>query len=144
MWIEAFPDVRWTLVGRLADEVLTQHNLAVLDDIFHADYVEKEPPPGMGPGLVGLREWLAMWIEAIPDVRWSIDEQIADEEMVWTRSTWQGTHRGPFLGIPATNKEVTVAAWTIDRFADGKIAESRIIMDGLGLMQQLGVVPGPT
>jgi steroid delta-isomerase-like uncharacterized protein len=132
------------LVVRLADEVLTQHNLAVLDDIFHADYVEKEPPPGMGPGLVGLREWLAMWIEAFPDVRWSIDEQIADEEMVWTRSTWKGTHQGPFLGIPATNKEVTVAAWTIDRFVDGKIAESRIIMDGLGLMQQLGVVPGPT
>jgi hypothetical protein len=39
---------------------------------------------------------------------------------------------------------VTVAAWTIDRFADGKIAESRLIMNGLGLMQQLGVVPPPT
>jgi hypothetical protein len=48
------------LVGRLADEVLTQHNLAALDDIFHADYVENDPPPGMGPGLDGLREWLAM------------------------------------------------------------------------------------
>jgi hypothetical protein len=47
---------------------------------FHADYVEKEPPPGMGPGLAGLREWLAMWIEAFPDVRWSIEEQIPDEE----------------------------------------------------------------
>jgi hypothetical protein len=54
------------LVGRLADEALTQHNLGVLDDIFHADYVEKEPPPGMGPGLAGLREWLAMWIEPFP------------------------------------------------------------------------------
>jgi predicted ester cyclase len=84
-----------------------------------------------------------MWIEAFPDVRWSIEEQIADEETVWSRSIWQGTHRGPFLGIPPTNNEVTVAAWTIDRFADGKIAESRIIMNGLGLMQQLGVVPPP-
>jgi steroid delta-isomerase-like uncharacterized protein len=132
------------LVGRLADEVLTQHNLAALDDIFHADYVENEPPPGMGPGLVGLREWLAMWIEAFPDGRWRLEEQIADEEKVWSRWTWQGTHRGPFLGIPATDREVTVAAWTIDRFADGKIAESRLIMNGLGLMQQLGVVPPPT
>ena len=95
----------------------------------------------MGPGLVGLREWLAMWIEAFPDGRWRLEEQIADEEKVWSRWTWQGTHRGPFLGIPATDKEITVAAWTIDRFADGKIAESRLIMNGLGLMQQLGVVP---
>ncbi len=131
------------LVGRLADEVLTRHNLAALDEIFHADYVEDEPPPGMGPGLDGLRQWLAMWIEAFPDVRWTVEEQIADEDRVWSRSTWQGTHQGPFLGVPATGKSVTVAAWTIDRFAGGKIAESRIIMDALGMMQQLGVIPAP-
>ena len=130
-----------TLVQRLADEVLTGHNLAVLDEIFHADYVEDEPPPGMGPGREGLRQWLAMWIDAFPDVRWTVEEQIVDADRVWTRSTWHGTHRGPFLGIPATGKSVTVAAWTIDRFADGKIAESRIIMNTLGMMQQLGVIP---
>jgi steroid delta-isomerase-like uncharacterized protein len=132
------------LVGRLADEVLTRHNLAALDEIFHADYVEDDPPPGMGPGLEGLRQWLAMWIEAFPDVRWTVEEQIADQDRVWSRSTWHGTHQGPFLGVPATGKSVTVAAWTIDRFEAGKIAESRIIMDALGMMQQLGVIPAPS
>lgn len=132
------------LVGRLADEVLTRHNLAALDEIFHADYVEDDPPPGMGPGLEGLRQWLAMWIEAFPDVRWTVEEQIADQDRVWSRSTWHGTHQGPFLGVPATSKSVTVAAWTIDRFEAGKIAESRIIMDALGMMQQLGVIPAPS
>jgi steroid delta-isomerase-like uncharacterized protein len=127
---------------RLA-EVLTEHDLAALDEIFHADYVEDEPPPGMGPGRDGLRQWLAGWITAFPDVRWTVEEQIADEVRVWTRSSWQGTHQGSFLGVPATGKNVTVAAWTIDRFEDGKIAESRIIMDTLGLMQQLGVIPAP-
>ena len=128
---------------RLADEVLTGHNLAALDEIFHADYVEDEPPPGMGPGRDGLRQWLASWIAAFPDVRWTVEEQIADEDRVWSRSIWQGTHQGSFLGIPPTGKGVTVAAWTIDRFTDGKIAESRIIMDTLGMMQQLGVIPAP-
>lgn len=128
---------------RFADEVLSKHNLAVLDEIFHIDYVEDEPPPGMGPGRDGLRQWLAGWIAAFPDVRWTVEEQIADEDRVWTRSTWQGTHRGPFLGIPPTGNDVTVSAWTIDRFADGKVAESRIIMDTLGMMQQLGVIPAP-
>ncbi len=69
--------------------------------------------------------------------------QLAAGDQVWTRSVWQGTHQRPFLGVPPTGKNVTVAAWTIDRFTDGKIAESRIIMDTLGLMQQLGVIPTP-
>jgi steroid delta-isomerase-like uncharacterized protein len=127
----------------LMDEVLTKHNLAVLDEVFHADYIEHDPPPGMGPGREGLRQWLAGWIAAFPDAQWAIDEQLADGDQVWTRSAWQGTHQGPFLGVPPTGKNVTVAAWTIDRFTDGKIAESRIIMDTLGLMQQLGVIPTP-
>jgi len=128
---------------RLANEVLSEHNLAALDEIFHADYVEDEPPPGMGPGRDGLRQWLASWIAAFPDVRWTVEEQTADEDRVWTRSVWRGTHKGPFLGMPPTGNNVTVAAWTIDRFTDGKIAESRIIMDTLGMMQQLGVIPAP-
>ena len=127
----------------LMDEVLTKHNLAVLDEIFHADYIEHEPPPGMGPGRDGLRQWLAGWIAAFPDARWAIEEQLADGDQVWTRSVWQGTQQGPFLGVPPTGKNVTVAAWTIDRFTDGKISESRLIMDALGLMMQLGVVPPP-
>jgi hypothetical protein len=44
------------LLQRMFGEVLTGHNLAVLDEVFHADYVEGDPPPGMGPGLEGLRE----------------------------------------------------------------------------------------
>ena len=131
------------LLQRFADEVLTGHNLAVLDEVFHADYVEDDPPPGMGPGREGLRQWLAGWITAFPDVRWTIEEQIADDDRVWSRSTWQGTNQGSFLGIPPTGKKITVAAWTIDRFTDGKIAESRIIMDTFGMMQQLGVISAP-
>jgi steroid delta-isomerase-like uncharacterized protein len=128
---------------QLADEVLTGHNLAALDEIFHADYVEREPPPGMGPGREGLRQWLAGFIAAFPDVRWTIEEQLADGDQVWTRSVWRGTHRGPFLGVPPTGKEVAVGAWTIDKFTDGKIADSRLIMDAAGLMMQLGVIPPP-
>ena len=97
----------------------------------------------MGPGREGLRQWLAGWITAFPDVGWTIEEQIADDDRVWSRSTWRGTNQGSFLGILPTGKKITVAAWTIDRFTDGKIAESRIIMDTFGMMQQLGVISAP-
>jgi len=128
-------------INQLATEVLTNHNLAALDEIFHADYVEADPPPGMGPGIDGLRSWLEGWFAAFPDVRWTVEEQIAQGDQVWSRSTWQGTHQGPFFGVPATGRQVTVAAWTIDRFRDGKVEHSRLIMDVIGLMQQLGVIP---
>ena len=53
-------------IDRLATEVLTNHDLGALDAIFHADYVEADPPPGMGPGVDGLRQWLEGWFAAFP------------------------------------------------------------------------------
>lgn len=131
------------VVERLAVDVLTKHDLAALDTIFHTDYIEADPPPGMGPGLEGLRQFLGAWFEAFPDASWTIEEQIAADDQVWTRSTWRGTHAGDFFGVPATGRTVSVAAWTIDRFVDGKIAHSRLMMDTMSLMQQLGAVPTP-
>ena len=128
-------------LDRLMDEVLTQHRLELLDTIFHADYVEADPPPGMGAGVDGLREWLGGWITAFPDVSWTLEEQIAVGDQVWSRSTWRGTHEGDFFGLPATGRVVSVTAWTIDRFTDGKISHSRLMMDAMGLMQQLGAIP---
>jgi predicted ester cyclase len=55
-----------------------------------------------------------------------------------------GTHRGDFLGIPPTGKSVNIWGVVIDVVRDGKFAESRIIMDTLGLMQQLGMIPMPS
>jgi steroid delta-isomerase-like uncharacterized protein len=130
------------ILGRL-EQVFNQHDVDALGEVFHVDYVELDPPPGMGPGLAGLQAWMAMFFAAFPDLRWTLEEQIGEGDKVASRSTWQGTHQGPFLGIPATGKPVTVAAWTIDQVADGKIAASRIIMDVMGLLQQLGAIPTP-
>ncbi len=73
----------------------------------------------------------------------TIEELIAEGDKVVNRFTWRGTHRGDFLGVPPTGNQVEVKGVVIDRFADGKIADTRILMDNLGLMQQLGVVPSP-
>jgi steroid delta-isomerase-like uncharacterized protein len=81
--------------------------------------------------------------EAFPDLRWRMEETVAEENRVAAWSTWEGTHRGTFLGVPPTGRSVSVEAWTIDYLRDGKLAESRILMDVMGLMQQLGVVGSP-
>ena len=58
-----------------------------------------------------------------------------------SRFTWTGTHKGTFLGVPATGKRVSVKGVVIDRVVGGKMIDSRILMDNLGMMQQLGVIP---
>jgi predicted ester cyclase len=66
---------------------------------------------------------------------------VAEGHKVVSRFTWTGTHRATFLGIPSTGKKVMVKGVVIDRLVDGKMADSRILMDTLGMMQQPGVVP---
>ena len=78
-----------------------------------------------------------------PDIHWVVEETIASGDKVVSRFKWSGTHRGDFLGIPATGRRVTVPGVVIDRLNAGKMADSRILMDTMGMMQQLGVVPGP-
>jgi steroid delta-isomerase-like uncharacterized protein len=127
---------------RFANEVLNGHNLDVLPDLVAEDFVEQNPPLGQGPGREGLRQFLAQMFEAFPDLRWRVEEMVAEGDRVAAWSTWEGTHRGTFLGVPPTGRSVSVEAWTIDHVRDGKVAESRIIMDVMGLMQQLGAIPG--
>jgi steroid delta-isomerase-like uncharacterized protein len=108
---------------------------------FHADVVEEVPFPGQGPGLEGLKKMLTRIRRAFPDSQWRIEEQIAEENRVLTCFLWSGTHQGEFLGNPATNRVVRVWGMVIDRFEGGKVKSTRILLDTLSLMQQLGVVP---
>jgi steroid delta-isomerase-like uncharacterized protein len=80
---------------------------------------------------------------AFPDLHWVLEEQIAEGEKVVSRFTWTGTHRGEFLGIPATGKQVKVWGVAIDVVKNGVFTQSRIIMDSVGLLRQLGAIPTP-
>jgi predicted ester cyclase len=78
---------------------------------------------------------------AFPDLHWSVDEQIVEGDKVATRFEWTGTHRAEFLGIPATGRKVKVWGIVIDRLEAGRVKDTRILMDTLGLMMQLGAFP---
>jgi steroid delta-isomerase-like uncharacterized protein len=131
------------IVRRFVEEVLNQGNIAATDRFFREDMVEQVPFPGQGPGLEGLKNVLRAMRAGFPDLHWSVDEQIAEGEKVLTRFEWTGTHRGEFLGVPATGRPVKVWGTVIDRFQGDKIKETRLIMDTLGLMMQLGAIPSP-
>jgi steroid delta-isomerase-like uncharacterized protein len=125
------------------EETINKKNLDALDSLVAEDFVEHIPFPGQGPGREGLRYAIATFLSGFPDMRWTVEEQIAEGEKVVTRFTMSGTHQGEFLGIAPTGKSVQVWGIVIDVVHEGKFAESRIIMDMMSLMQQLGVLPPP-
>jgi steroid delta-isomerase-like uncharacterized protein len=129
------------VVARFIEEVINQGQMNTADEIVAEDFIELDPLPGQRQGREGLKEVIAMLPTAFPDIHWVIDETISAGDKVVTRFNWTGTHLGPFLGIPPTAKTVRVRGVVIDRVVAGKLTDSRILMDTLGLMQQLGVVP---
>jgi len=130
-----------SIIRHFVDEVINKKNLAAVDTLVAEDFLELVPLPGQGPGMEGLKYAIGLFLDAFPDIHWALDEQIAEGDKVVSRFTWTGTHRGPFLGIPPTGRTVTVWGVVIDVVRNDKFAESRILMDTLGLMQQLGAIP---
>jgi steroid delta-isomerase-like uncharacterized protein len=129
------------IVRRFAEEVITQGDIDSAARFAWEDVVEQVPLPGQGPGLDGLKDILRAMRSAFPDLDFSIKEQIAEQDKVASRFEWTGTHKQEFLGVPATGRRVKVWGIVIDRLEQGRIKDTRIIMDTLGLMTQLGVFP---
>ena len=130
------------ILQRYFDEAWNKGNLSVLDEIVSFDYVNHNPAiPGLPPGPAGLKPILAGFRAAFPDIHFTVEEQIAEEDTVVTRWTMCGTHQGEFMGIPATHKQVKASGIQIERLFAGKIVEHWRQSDDLGLLQQLGVAP---
>jgi steroid delta-isomerase-like uncharacterized protein len=131
------------VIGSFVDEVLNQGRLEQIDNLVALDFVELDPLPGQEPGREGLKQVIAGFRTAFPDIHWVIEEMVAEGDKVFTRFTWRGTHRGEFFGVLETDKQITVKGMVVDRVLAGKMVDSRILMDSLGMMTQLGVIPSP-
>jgi steroid delta-isomerase-like uncharacterized protein len=137
------PQDNATIIRRFVEEVITRGDIDSAGEYAWDDVVEQVPFPGQGPGLDGLKDVLRGMRAAFPDIDFSIKEQISETDKVASRFEWTGTHQGEFLGVSATGRPVRVWGIVIDRLEQGRIKETRIIMDIFGLMMQLGVIPPP-
>ncbi len=99
-------------------------------------------PPALPPGWEGAKLFYARFAAAFPDVALTFDDVIQEGDRVAIRYQVAMTQRGEFQGIPPTGKRVTMTGITILRFAEGKVVERWGESDFLGLLQQLGVIPG--
>ena len=121
-------------------EAVNQRNLAVLDELCVPDFVYHNASQTM-QGLEAFKQLLSMYLAAIPDVHFTLEDVIAEGDRAVTRQIYRGTHQGNLMGMPPTGKQLTLTGIAISRIADGKVVEQWSNNDDLGLLQQLGVVP---
>jgi steroid delta-isomerase-like uncharacterized protein len=130
------------LVRRIFDEVFNQHSLAVVDELYAADFCYHAPRL---PDLdrEDLKQEFSAYLAAFPDTRVSVEDIFGAGDRVATRFTLRGTHQGEYMGVPPTGKPVTLTAILIQRLAGGKVVEDWEWPDNLGFLVQLGVVSLP-
>jgi predicted ester cyclase len=116
------------LIRRYYDEVLNGGDLELLDELAAPDYVENDPFPDQRTGRVGLKDRVTILRTAFTQ-RWTLEDVVAEGNKVAARWTSTGTHTGDFMGID------------FYRITDLKMAEHWHVVDMLGLMQQLGLLP---
>jgi steroid delta-isomerase-like uncharacterized protein len=135
-----------TLARRGFEETWNQGKLNVIDELVAstATFHDVNVPGGKFTGPEGVKQFVQIYRNAFPDVRFTINDQIAEGDKVVTRWTAIGTHKGELMGIAPTNKRSTVTGINIERYQDGKVVEAYSSYDMLGMLQQLGVVPALT
>ena len=136
------PEHNKAIVRRLVEELWNKGNLSVADELFAPNYEHHDASTlDFGRGPESEKKRATLYRTAFPDVRLMIEDIIAEGEIVMTRWSCRGTHKGDLSGIAPTGKQITISGVTIARLANGKMAEGWVNWDALGLMQQLGVVP---
>lgn len=128
---------------RLYEEVFNKKNVAAIDDCFAPNVIDHSLPPGVPGGIEGARQTITMFLAAFPDLNLTLEDMIAEGDMVVARWTLRGTHQGASLGMPPTGKQVTMPGISILRLESGRAVETWVVFDQLGMLQQLGLAPAP-
>ncbi len=135
-------DANKTLVRRLFDEVWNKGHQQVADELFAQNYNHHDSStPDLGRGPDSEKKRVTLYRNAFPDIRFTVEDLIAEGESVTARWSCHGTHKGELNGIAPTGRQFTISGISVARFTNGKMIEGYVNWDALGMMQQLGVVP---
>jgi len=129
------------LARRSMEEIWGKGNLDTVDELYAADFVWHWAPPGVASNREGYKQFVTTCFAAFGDVHCATEDVIAEGDKVVIRWTWRATHKGEYMGIAPTGKQVTITGIAISRIVGGKTVEEWGEMDNLGMMQQLGAVP---
>jgi steroid delta-isomerase-like uncharacterized protein len=131
-----------TLARRLYD-IFNSGDLSALDELIAPDAIDHEAGPDGPRGPEAVKAMAAVLRSGFPDLRFTVEDVIAEGDYVACRFTMTGTHTGDFAGAPATGRPVSVQGADFMRFRDGRVIEHWGITDQFTLLQQLGLFTGP-
>ena len=131
---------------RLMEEAFGQGKVEVVDEVLHPDFVCYDPNSEAGEvrGADTIKSEIEYFRQAVPDLTYIVEDQIAEGDKVVTRYRATGTHQGEFFGVPGTGNRIEMSGIQIDRFDEsGKMVEEWPEYDLLGAMRQMGAIPEP-
>jgi predicted ester cyclase len=126
------------LVRSAIQEIFNDHNISAVDEYIKEDLIQNNT--GFPEGREARKQYFGMLFNAFPDLHASIDKMIAEDDLVSVFLSWNGTHKGEFQGIPATNNPITMKTAHTFRVEDGMVAEQWEIFDLMDLLSQTGAI----
>ena len=127
---------------RFYEEFMPQGVIDAADTLFSEDFTNHAAAPGAPAGREGARHQVRMLAEAFDDQSYDVHHVLGDGDTVAVHCTWNATHTGEFMGIPATQRKIAQQQIHVLRFQDGLIAEHWAVRDDLGMLRQMGIAPG--
>lgn len=130
------------VVRRFYEEAFGEGNLDLIDELVAEDAVghdPAQPEPTRGPE--GVKQLVSMYRSAFPDLSFDVHETLSDGDWAAVRWISRGTHEGALMGIEPTGRDVEVVGTDLSRVEDGKIVESHVVWDALGMLRQIGAIP---
>jgi predicted ester cyclase len=127
---------------RIWEEIFPSGDVDRLAEVIAEDSIGHGARPDERQGLAGVQQTM-LWLRSVfSEQRWEIRQVVGEGDIVVVYCTLHGRHTGDLMGIPPTNREVAQDYVHIVRFRDGKVVEHWGVRDDMGLMRQLGVLPG--
>lgn len=120
-------------------------DLNVADDIIAADavfHINDPLSPQLEQGPAGYKKLVSMYLDAFPDAGCRVDEIVAEKNMIVARWSGGGTQEGSLGNIPPTGNQISITGIDIHRIEDGRIKETWMNWDTLGMLTQLGISLG--
>ncbi len=131
-----------SIVRRLYEEVWNERKLDVVDQLISPSHTLHDAnAPGSQIGPDAYKRRVVQFTKAFPDLHFAIEDIISENDKLVVSWMISGTHKGEYEGIPPTDKRICVDGITITYIGNGKILDSYVTWDALGLMRQLGHAP---
>src|SRR5215204_1969648 len=131
-------------VRRVLEEGFGQGKTELVDEVLHSDFVCYDPNSESGEirGADTIKGEIEYFRNAVPDLTYTVEDQLAEGDKVVSRYTVSGTHQGEFFGVPGSGKRIEMSGIQIDRFDEsGNLIEEWPEYDLLGAMKQMGAIP---